>query len=90
MMSTHPVATNSTDQPLLPLGLASSGEAVIVRQIRGGRQLRQRLQDLGLNPGARVQIIQNQLSGPLIISVKQDGRLALGRGMAHHIMVSQE
>lgn len=72
----------------LPLALVSQGESVIIEGFRGGRKLRQRLLELGLNQGARARVIKNEMHGPLIIAVKEDGRLALGRGMSHHIMVT--
>ncbi len=71
----------------MPLTLVSANQAVRILDIRGGRKLVQRLYDLGLNPGASVRVIKNDATGPLIVSVKNDGRLALGRGMAHHILV---
>ena len=73
---------------LLPLGLVAPGETVAVHQIRGGRELRQRLFDLGLHPGAHIRVVKNEHLGPLIIAVKRDGRLALGRGMGHKIIVT--
>jgi ferrous iron transport protein A len=48
--------------------------------------MRKRLADLGLNLGMTVRVIQRDRHGPLILAVK-DARLALGRGMAHKIMV---
>lgn len=78
----------ASQERMLPLSLVSQGENVVVRQIRGGRELRQRLLDLGLHPGARIRVVKNEQPGPLIIAVKQDGRLALGRGMCHKILVA--
>ncbi|PID86046.1 MAG: hypothetical protein CSA11_11480 [Chloroflexi bacterium] len=72
----------------LPLSLTPQGETVLIEQIRGGKKMRQRLMDLGLNQGARIRIIKNEMPGPLIIAVKKDGRLALGRGMSQKIMVT--
>lgn len=83
-----PSASPTPSGPSLPLSLASRGQTVIVRQINGGRSLRQRLFDLGLNQGAEVQILKNEMPHPMIISVKKDGRLALGRNMTHHILVT--
>lgn len=77
-----------TQERMLPLSLVNQGESVIVRQIRGGRELRQRLFDLGLHPGARIRVVKNEQPGPLIVAAKQDGRLALGRGMCHKILVA--
>ncbi|MAT98419.1 MAG: ferrous iron transport protein A [Anaerolineaceae bacterium] len=73
--------------PAMPLSMVNRGEVVVVKQVKGCRTVRQRLMDLGLNPGAQVQVLKNEISGPLIIAVKGDGRLALGRGMTHHILV---
>jgi ferrous iron transport protein A len=74
--------------PALPLALVSTGETVVVENVRGGRKMRQRLLELGMNQGARIRVVRNEMSGPLIISVKEDGRLAVGRGMSNHILVS--
>lgn len=74
--------------PAMPLSMVNRGEAVIVRQVNGCKTVRQRLIDLGLNPGAQVHVLKNEVSGPMILAVKGDGRLALGRGMTHHILVT--
>ena len=71
----------------MPLSMVSSGETVELVQIREGRRLRKRLADLGLNVGLDVRVVQNCFSGPLILAVKEDARLAIGRGMAHQILV---
>jgi Fe2+ transport system protein FeoA len=78
---------NRIRKNVLPLSLVSQGESVIVEGFRGGQKLRQRLLDLGLNQGANVRVIKNEMHGPMIVAVKEDGRLALGRGMSHHVMV---
>jgi ferrous iron transport protein A len=72
----------------VPLSLVARGETVIIQQINGGGRLRQQLFDLGLNQGAHVRVVQNEMPGPMILAVKEDGRLALGRGMTHHILVT--
>lgn len=74
--------------PAMPLSLVNRGEAVVVRQVNGCKTVRQRLIDLGLNPGAQIHVLKNEASGPMIVAVKGDGRLALGRGMTHHILVT--
>jgi ferrous iron transport protein A len=78
----------TTQERLLPLTLVAQGDSVLVHEIRGARELRQRLFDLGLHPGALIRVVKNEHSGPLIIAVKQDGRLALGHGMCHKILVA--
>ena len=71
---------------MMPLAMVSPGEEARLVAIRGGQRLRKRLADLGLNLGMTVRILQRDAQGPLILVVK-DSRLALGRGMAHKIMV---
>jgi Fe2+ transport system protein FeoA len=71
----------------MPLSMVSPGETVELVQIREGKRLRKRLADLGLNVGLDIRVVQNCFSGPLILAVKEDARLAIGRGMAHKILV---
>ena len=72
---------------MMPLTMVSPGERVRMIAIRGGHTVRKRLADLGLTPGTVLQVVQANVHGPLIIAVKNDARLALGRGMAHKIQV---
>lgn len=61
---------------------------MVVEDVRGGRKMRQRLHDLGMNQGSHIRVIKNEMPGPLIVSVKEDGRLAVGRGMSNRILVT--
>lgn len=70
----------------MPLSLVSVGEEVRLLSIRGGQALRKRLADLGLNVGMTMRVVQVNPEGPIILAVK-DSRLAIGRGMAHKVMV---
>jgi ferrous iron transport protein A len=72
----------------MPLSLAASGEIVTVQAVNGGASVRRRLGDMGLHRGASIRVLKNDMHGPLIVAVKEHGRLALGRGMAHHILVT--
>lgn len=71
-----------------PLTFAPRGETVVLTEIRAGEKLRKRLADLGLHIGMQVRVVQGDASGPVILAVQNDARLALGRGMAQKIMVS--
>ena len=73
----------------MPLTMVSPGESVTLAQIRGGRRMRGRLADLGLAPGVDIRVVQSGGEGPIILALKDDARLAIGRGMAHHIQVCQ-
>lgn len=70
---------------LLPLSMAGPGRRVKLVEITAGHKLRHRLTELGLTPGVEMMIIQDE-GGPVLLAV-HDSRLALGRGMAHQIMV---
>ena len=77
-MTKHVVST--------PLSSIAAGEHVRLATIHGGRQLRARLAELGLTPGAMVTIVANAGRGPLIVGIK-NCRMVFGRGMAHQIAV---
>lgn len=85
-----PAAKNGSSGPpsTLPLSMVAAGQTVELVHIEEGRRLRKRLADLGLNMGLTVRVVQNSFAGPLILAVRQDSRLAIGRGMAQRIRVS--
>jgi Fe2+ transport system protein FeoA len=70
----------------MSLSMASPGEEVRLLGVRGGWGVKRRLADMGLTPGETLRIVQADSSGPLLVAVR-GSRLALGRGMAHKIMV---
>ncbi|MBK9121717.1 MAG: ferrous iron transport protein A [Chloroflexi bacterium] len=70
-----------------PLTCAARGETVVLTDIYAGDTLRQRLMALGLNVGMHVRVVQGALTGPVILAVRNDARLAIGQGMAQKIMV---
>ncbi|HSW59029.1 MAG TPA: FeoA family protein [Dehalococcoidales bacterium] len=72
----------------LTLGLIKSGTTAIVKDIRGNENLRRALVEQGLVAGCRLNVVKNDIGGPLIISVN-DTRLALGRGAALQVMVEE-
>lgn len=64
----------------------SLGKTAIVYQIVGGHGACKRLNELGLIPGAKVELVNRINSGPVMIRVK-GSKLALGRGLARKVMV---
>lgn len=73
--------------PSLALGMLRDGDTAIVMDVRGGRGLKRRMADMGLGPGAHIEIVSDSASsGPVIVKVL-DTRIAIGRGMSRHIMV---
>jgi ferrous iron transport protein A len=74
----------------MPLSMMKSGETAYIKKITGGRTARGKLTGLGLVCGKEVKIhSDNSGSGPLIIALGDD-RIALGRGMAHKILVEKK
>ncbi len=66
--------------------LSVNEEAEIV-EIRGGRGMQARLRALGLAEGQRVKKLSRVgLGGPIIILINR-AQVAIGRGMARHIIV---
>jgi len=52
-----------------------------------GHRFEHRLKHMGLVPGARIEVVKNSLSGPVIVRVGET-RLGLARGVASRIMIS--
>ncbi|MBI9049605.1 MAG: ferrous iron transport protein A [Anaerolineaceae bacterium] len=71
---------------MMPLSMVRQGTEVCLIEIRGGMRMRKRLADLGLTCGMKLKTVCNNGNGPIILKVK-DSRLAIGRGMLHHILV---
>lgn len=72
----------------MPLSFVNAGDTVSLIEIRAGDRLRRRLNALGLNVGMTVRVVQSDMSGPMILAVANDSRLAIGHGMAQKIMVT--
>jgi ferrous iron transport protein A len=66
--------------------MAREGETVSVRCVDCGMGLKRRLCDLGLYDNTNIKIVKNDISGPVIITVK-DSKLVIGRGQANKILV---
>jgi len=74
---------------MMPLSFAPQGQVLKLVSIRGGLGVQKRLTALGLTPGTEVSIITQNHDGPLILAVK-GSRLAIGRGLSHHILVEPQ
>ena len=70
----------------MPLAMANPGERVQLTRINAGRRLQAHLASLGLLPGTVFTVTSGNSRGPVIVTVRES-RIALGRGMAHKIMV---
>ena len=70
----------------MPLAMVKAGERVRCVQLNGGRGLQARLASLGLLPGTELTVVCADTRGPILVAIGES-RIALGRGMAHKIMV---
>ncbi len=70
---------------MCPITIMPEGSEVTVARVAGGCESCRRLSELGLVPGARVNVVQNG-GGPLLLKVGE-ARFALGQGMALKVFV---
>lgn len=70
----------------MPLAMLKKGETACIKEIIGGRTAKGKLNDLGFVNGKTVKI-HSSSGGPLIVGLG-DNRIAIGRGMAHKIIVN--
>ncbi len=61
---------------------------VRVVAISGGRMARKKLMDLGIVPGERLKVAQNDGSGPLIVE-HHGSRVVVGTGLAGKVRVAE-
>ncbi len=70
------------------LSSLKKGQKGTVIKIDSGRALRQRLMSIGVNRGSEVKVLKKGKPGPLIVSIKDCCRVALGFGEASKITVN--
>lgn len=70
---------------MIPLTVADTGEAHIIKRIGGNPEVKKHLEDLGFVAGASVTVISS-MGGNLIVNIKE-ARVAISREMAQKIMV---
>ena len=65
---------------------AREGEHLVVCGFSGGAELERRLIEMGLNPGAEIEVLGSN-GGPLVVACR-GSRLALGRGLSEKVLVA--
>lgn len=71
----------------IPLNLIDTGERGIVYDIFAGQRASKRLYEMGFNRGSELKVVKND-RGPIIVSLSGN-KIALGRGLAQKILISQ-
>jgi len=69
----------------MPLTMAKTGEANLIKKVGGKEETRRFLENLGFVTGGLVTVI-SEISGNMIVNVK-DSRIAIGKDMAIKIMI---
>ncbi len=64
----------------------NKGQEVILKDIEWGSKLKRKLQNMGLTPGVKINMIQRSNFGPCVVEVRGT-RLALDRGIVSKIFV---
>lgn len=71
----------------MPLTMLAPGHRARVSEVReSGRGIKRRLTAMGIAPGVEISVLASQ-GGPVLLRVGQN-RIAIGRGMAHRVMVT--
>lgn len=68
-----------------PLSEIPRGRRVKLVEIEAGCRAARRLAEMGLTPGVELEVLQDS-GGPLLLAVR-GARLAIGRGIAHKVLV---
>ena len=77
-------------QNLTPINELKDGQFGKISFIRGGHKVLQRLLDMGLTPGTRINVLRvAPLGGPVVLSVRSS-KLAVGKGIAKKVFVELE
>ena len=79
----------SASRPAYGLALAARGATVRVAEIRGDSvALSKRLEGMGIHPGSVLEVVQHE-GGSVVVRINAS-KVALGAGMTHRILVTDE
>ena len=70
---------------MMPLNLATTGEAYSVKRIGGKPEVRQHLEEMGFTEGTEINVISS-VNGCVIVKVRES-RVAINQEMAGKIMI---
>ncbi|MGB9728019.1 MAG: FeoA family protein [Nitrososphaeria archaeon] len=73
------------EEDVIPLSIMPVGSKAVIEQLSGGVGLTRRLMEMGMTPGTQVEVIRNDM-GPIVVRARGI-TIAIGRGMANHILV---
>ncbi|MBM3699486.1 MAG: ferrous iron transport protein A [Actinobacteria bacterium] len=88
-ISAHDTDKHENLKIIIPLAHTKQGKKYRIENINGGHCMNLRLNSLGIVPGDIVKVIYQGYGGPMTLAVK-GAKIALGRGIAHKIEVSEQ
>ena len=71
---------------MMPLSIAEINKKYTILKISGHPEIKKRLEDLGIHPGANISIV-SKINQNLIINIKET-RIAIDRTLSNHIFVN--
>ncbi|MFC1621731.1 ferrous iron transport protein A [Candidatus Omnitrophota bacterium] len=75
---------------VIDLTQVKNGDSGIIKELRGGSDFSQRIQNMGLRPGKKIKKVSSHFwRGPQTVEVDQL-RIAIGWGMAKKIFIEAE
>jgi Fe2+ transport system protein FeoA len=72
-----------------PLFLLFPGEKAVVCRLDGGRNFRQRLTNMGIRQGVRIEVLRGGRKGPCVVKV-EGTTIMIGHGMTNRILVERK
>lgn len=72
----------------MPLSMVQKGKSVVLKEITWSDKLKRKLNEMGLTPGVKFDIVNNIAGGCMVIDVRGT-RLALGQGLVSKIIVDE-
>ena len=71
---------------MMPLSIAETNKKYTILKISGLLEIKKRLEDLGIHPGANILIV-SKINQNLIINIKET-RIAIDNTLSNHIFVN--
>jgi ferrous iron transport protein A len=87
--SRHRSNISRQSQGHFPLNFCRCGEEVEIVAVLGGKRVQARIHELGLLPGTIIKVLRADRCVPFLIHYR-GCNLALGNGIAHHLLVRQK
>ncbi|MCG8573143.1 MAG: ferrous iron transport protein A [Spirochaetes bacterium] len=72
-----------------PLLFAREGEKLLVTELKGGQQFKNKCIDQGIVPGQQIEVFQQTGDGPCLVIIN-GSRVMIGQNMLNRILVKKQ